>query len=68
MKKRINSWLVALTVHFDLCGIGELAAVIPKKDGHEPGKNVRSQFEIQPVKDIQDTLGIIGIPDKGKHA
>ena len=47
---------ISLSVAFDRPRVGELTAVVRKKDGKEIHKNIRSEFQIQPFKDVNDRL------------
>lgn len=59
--------LVALPVAFDGSRVGELGAIVSQEDRHEPHEHVRPQLQEEPLEDVDDGLGVIGIPQKGDH-
>lgn len=58
---------VPLAVKFNPGRVGKFTAVISKDNREEIQKGIRSQFQVKPVKDINDRLGVIGIPEECQH-
>lgn len=56
---------VSLSVELDSLGIGEFAAVVSKDDREEFHEDIWMELEKEPVKDIDDGLGVIGRSQEG---
>lgn len=58
---------VSLMVKFNSGGGGKFTAVISQDNRGEILEDIRSQFQVKPVKDVNDGLGVIGIPEECQH-
>ena len=58
---------VSLTVKFNPGGIGKLTAVISQDNREEILEDIRSQFQVKPVKNVNDRLKIYFGKTYGLH-
>lgn len=58
---------VPLAVKLNPGWIGKFTSVISQDNRKELHEDIRSQFQIKTVKDIDDRLGIVGIPEESQH-